>query len=187
VTAIVRYDELVRDDRIHASLYTDPQIFADEMERIFHRGWVFVGHASEIPNPGDFVTRPLGTQPAILVRGAAGTLSVLLNRCRHRGTMVCAAERGTTKTFACPYHGWTYDLSGALFGVPYPGGYDASFDKSTRGLVHAPRVATYRDFVFASLRADGITLEEHLGKATKLIDRSCDLSPEARSSSRPGG
>ena len=178
MTGIVRYDELVRDDRIHASLYTDPQIFADEMERIFHRGWVFVGHASEIPNPGDFVTRPLGTQPAILVRGADGIVSVLLNRCRHRGTMVCAADRGTTKTFACPYHGWTYDLSGALLGVPYPGGYDASFDKSTRGLVHAPRVATYRGFVFASLSADGITLEEHLGKATKLIDRSCDLSPE---------
>ena len=178
MTGIVRYDELVRDDRIHASLYTDPQIFADEMERIFHRGWVFVGHASEIPNPGDFVTRPLGTQPAILVRGADGIVSVLLNRCRHRGTMVCAAERGTTKTFACPYHGWTYDLSGALLGVPYRGGYDASFDKSTRGLAHAPRVAAYRGFVFASLSADGITLEEHLGKATKLIDRSCDLSPE---------
>ena len=178
MTGIVRYDELVRDDRIHASLYTDPQIFADEMERIFHRGWVFVGHASEIPNAGDFVTRPLGTQPAILVRGADGIVSVLLNRCRHRGTMVCAADRGTTKTFACPYHGWTYDLGGALLGVPYPGGYDASFDKSTRGLVHAPRVATYRGFVFASLSADGITLEEHLGKATKLIDRSCDLSPE---------
>ena len=178
MTGIVRYDELVRDDRIHASLYTDPQIFADEMERIFHRGWVFVGHASEIPNAGDFVTRPLGTQPAILVRGADGIVSVLLNRCRHRGTMVCAADRGTTKTFACPYHGWTYDLGGALLGVPYPGGYDASFDKSTRGLVHAPRVAAYRGFVFASLSADGITLEEHLGKATKLIDRSCDLSPE---------
>ena len=178
MTGIVRYDELVRDDRIHASLYTDPQIFADEMERIFHRSWVFVGHASEIPNHGDFVTRPLGTQTAILVRVADGIVSVLLNRCRHRGTMVCAADRGTTKTFACPYHGWTYDLSGALLGVPYPGGYDASFDKSTRGLAHAPRVATYRGFVFASLSADGITLEEHLGKATKLIDRSCDLSPE---------
>jgi phenylpropionate dioxygenase-like ring-hydroxylating dioxygenase large terminal subunit len=178
VTGIVRYDELVQDDRIHASLYTDPRIFADEMERIFHRGWVFVGHASEIPNAGDFVTRPLGTQPALMVRGTDGEIVVMMNRCRHRGTMVCAVDRGTAKTFACPYHGWTYDLSGALLGVPYPGAYDASFDKSTRGLVHAPRVASYRGFVFASLGADGITLEQHLGKAVKLIDRSCDLSPE---------
>jgi phenylpropionate dioxygenase-like ring-hydroxylating dioxygenase large terminal subunit len=178
VTGIVRYDELVQDDRIHASLYTDPRIFADEMERIFHRGWVFVGHASEIPSAGDFVTRPIGTQPALMVRGTDGEIAVMMNRCRHRGTMVCAADRGTAKTFACPYHGWTYDLSGALLGVPYPGAYDASFDKSTRGLVHAPRVASYRGFVFASLGADGITLEQHLGKAMKLIDRSCDLSPE---------
>jgi len=174
----VRYDELIQDDRIHASLYTDPAIFADEIERIFHRGWVFVGHASEIPNAGDFVTRPVGGQPAIMVRRADGTIAVMLNRCRHRGTMVCAVDRGTTRTFACPYHGWTYDLDGALIGVPYPGGYDASFDRSTRGLVHAPRVDEYRGFVFASLGADGVTLAEHLGKATRLIDRSCDLSPE---------
>jgi phenylpropionate dioxygenase-like ring-hydroxylating dioxygenase large terminal subunit len=174
----VRYDELILDDRIHASLYTDPRIFADEMERIFHRGWVFIGHASEIPNPGDFVTRPLGTQPAIMVRGADGEIAVLLNRCRHRGTMVCAVDRGTTRTFACPYHGWTYDLSGALIGVPYPGGYDSAFDRSRRGLARAPRIASYRGFVFASLAASGITLEEHLGPATRLIDRSCDLSPE---------
>lgn len=114
MTAAVRYDELVRDDRIHASLSTGPRIFADEMERIFHRGWVFVGHASEIPSAGDFVTRPIGTQPAIMVRTAAGDVAVMLNRCRRRGTMVCAADRGTTKTFACPYHGWTYDLDGTL-------------------------------------------------------------------------
>ena len=61
----MRYDELVRDDRVHASLYTDPAIFADEMEQIFHRGWVFVGHASEIPGPGDFVTRTIGTQAVV--------------------------------------------------------------------------------------------------------------------------
>src|SRR5438093_6496751 len=138
----IRYDALVQDDRIHASLYTDPQIFADEMERIFHRGWVFVGHASEIPNAGDFVTRPIGAQPAIMVRGRDGEIAVFLNRCMHRGTMICAAERGTARTFACPYHGWTYDIDGTLLGVPYPGGYDATFDKSTRGLTHAPRVAS---------------------------------------------
>ena len=174
----IRYDALVQDERVHASLYTDPLIFADEMERIFHRGWVFVGHASEIPRAGDFVTRTLGTQPVIMVRGDGGDVSVLLNRCMHRGTMLCAVERGTARTFACPYHGWTYDLGGALLGVPYPGGYDASFDKGVRGLTRAPRLAVYRGFVFASLSPTGITLEAHLGKATKLIDRSCDLSPD---------
>ena len=173
----IRYDALIEADRIHASLYTDPRIFADELERIFSRGWVFVGHESEIPRPGDFVTRPIGAQPVILVRGAAGEVSVLLNRCAHRGTAVCTAARGTARVFACPYHGWTYDLSGALTGVPYPGAYDGAFDKAGRGLARAPRVARHRGFVFASLSSDGPSLEEHLGPAVGLIDRACDLSP----------
>ena len=95
------------------------------------------GHDSEIPRPGDFVTRSIGTQPVIMVRGKDGGVAVLVNRCMHRGTMVCAAERGRARTFSCPYHGWTYDLGGELLGVPYPGGY-AALDKSTRGLTRVP-------------------------------------------------
>jgi phenylpropionate dioxygenase-like ring-hydroxylating dioxygenase large terminal subunit len=176
--APIRYEALVQDDRVHASLYTDPRVFADEMARIFHRGWVFVGHDSEVPRAGDFVTRPLGTQPVLMVRGLDGAVSVFLNRCMHRGTMVCAAARGHARTFACPYHGWTYDLDGALLGVPYPGGYGGALDKSAHGLARVPRLGQYRGFVFASLGATGPSLEEHLGTATRLIDRSCDLSPE---------
>jgi nitrite reductase/ring-hydroxylating ferredoxin subunit len=174
--APIDYKTLVQDDRIHASLYTDPRIFAEELERIFHRGWVFVGHDSEIPRAGDFVTRRMGSEPVIMVRDSEGRVTVLVNRCMHRGTMLCPTERGHLRTFACPYHGWTYDLSGDLLGVPYPGGY-ASFDKSAHGLTRAARVSSYRGFVFASLSPTGRTLAEHLGAATKLIDRSCDLSP----------
>ena len=173
---MIDYKTLVQDDRIHASLYTDSRIFAEEMDRIFRAGWVFVGHDSEIPRPGDFVTRHLGREPVIMVRGKNGGVAVLANRCMHRGTMLCPAERGSVRTFACPYHGWTYDLSGDLLGVPYPGGYE-SFDKSAHGLTRAPRVSSYRGFVFASLSVTGVTLLEHLGTATRLIDRSCDLSP----------
>jgi fatty-acyl-CoA synthase len=78
-------------------------------------------------------------EPVIMVRTSDGTIAVLVNRCMHRGTMVCPADRGHARTFTCPYHGWTYDVSGALLGVPYPGGY-AAFDKSTHGLARAPRV-----------------------------------------------
>jgi len=174
----IDYAALVQDERVHVSLYTDPRVFADELERIFHRGWVFIGHESEIPAPGDFVTRPLGEQPVIMVRGADGDVAVLLNRCAHRGTLVCPIDHGHTRVFACPYHGWTYDVNGALLGVPYPGGLPAGFDKRDHGLARAPRVAAYRGFVFASLSPSGISLAEHLGKATALIDRTCDLSPE---------
>jgi nitrite reductase/ring-hydroxylating ferredoxin subunit len=174
--ASVDYKSLVQDDRIHASLYTDVRIFADELERIFHRSWVFVGHESEIPAPGDFVTRAMGTEPVILVRGKDGDVAVLVNRCMHRGTQLCMAGRGQARTFICSYHGWTYDLDGALLGAPYPGGYGA-LDKGRHGLARAPRVASYRGFVFASLASSGPTLADHLGTATRLIDRSCDLSP----------
>src|SRR2546422_3845252 len=85
-TTPIDYKALVQDDRIHASLYTDPRIFDDERERIFHRGWVFVGHDSEIPRPGDFVTRHVGTEPVIMVRGKDGAVSVLVNR-------ACTGER----------------------------------------------------------------------------------------------
>src|SRR5512132_3268287 len=81
----VDYKTLVQDDRIHASLYTDPRVFADELERIFRRGWVFVGHDSEIPRPGDFVTRHLGVEPVVLVRGKDGGVAVLVNRWPRRG------------------------------------------------------------------------------------------------------
>src|SRR6266571_8044745 len=111
------------------------------MDRIFTRGWVFVGHASEIPRPGDYVTRTLGTEPVIMVRGKDGAVSVLVNRCMHRGTLVCPADRGNARTFSCPYHGWTYDTSGELLGVPYPGGYSA-FDKSAHVYDNRSRLDT---------------------------------------------
>src|SRR5262249_3474538 len=174
----ISYDELIQEQRIHASLYTDPRLFADEMEQIVYQGWVFVGHDSEIPRPGDFVTRAVGTQPVIMVRGTDGAVAVLSNRCSHRGTMVCPAAHGNTRAFSCPYHGWTYDLGGELLGVSYPGGYDGGFDKAAHGLPRPPRMASYRGFVFASFAADGPSLDEHLGPATQLIDRACELSPE---------
>ena len=96
--AAIDYKSLVQDDRIHAALYTDPRIFADELERTFHRGWVFVGHDSEIPRPGDFVTRTLGTEPVLMVRDRNGSVAVLVNRCMHRGTQLCTAVRGQART-----------------------------------------------------------------------------------------
>ena len=129
----IRYDTLVQNERVHRSLYTDPHIFTDELEKIFYHGWVFIGHDSEIPQPGDFITRQVGTQSVILVRGTDNNISALLNRCAHRGTTVCPAARGHARTFTCPYHGWSYDLTGALQGVPYPAGYGESFDKKSTG------------------------------------------------------
>ena len=99
-------------------IYSDPEIFELEMERLFSKVWLFVGHQSEIPNPGDYVLRNLARDSFMFVRGRDGKIRVLLNACRHRGMKVCRVERGNTPTFRCPNHGWTYNNTGELWGVP---------------------------------------------------------------------
>jgi len=172
------YAELLHSDRVHASLYTDAAVFTDEMETLFHRGWVFVGHASEIPKTGDYLLRRIGTQNVIFVRDEDGGTQVLLNRCAHRANMLLWQETGNTRrSITCAYHGWSFNLSGSLIGVPFEKGLQRT--RSELGLAKAVQVAQYRGFVFACLLGHpGIDLDEHLGAATKLIDRSCELSPE---------
>lgn len=171
-------DELVKADRVHRDLYTDPSIFEKEMEIIFEKTWVFVGHESEVPHPGDYKTVYIGRQPAIMSRHRDGKIYVLLNRCMHRGAVVCREEKGNSSTFRCLYHGWSYNNCGELIGVPYRKGYGEGFDVSEYALLRAPRVASYRGFIFASLSSEGKSLEDHLGHIRYHLDLICDSSPE---------
>jgi phenylpropionate dioxygenase-like ring-hydroxylating dioxygenase large terminal subunit len=180
------YRTLVESDRVHSRVYTDAAVFADEMEKIFHRGWVFVGHTSEVPSVGDFHLKRIGLQPVIMVRDQTGQVQLLLNRCRHRGATVCSQERGNARSFRCAYHGWSYKLDGTLAGVPYPEAYDERFRREEFGLVRVPRVAEYRGFVFGSLSPVGIALEAHLGRAREQIDLFVELSPEGEIGLSPG-
>jgi phenylpropionate dioxygenase-like ring-hydroxylating dioxygenase large terminal subunit len=178
---------LVRIDRVHSKVYTDPTIFDGEIDRIFHRGWVFVGHESEIPEPGDFRTKTIGRQPVIMVRGTDGIVRVLMNRCTHRGTVVCPHERGNTAFFTCAYHSWTFRNSGELAVVPHPERYDEDFDKAVLGLRPAPLAASYREFVFACLDPHGPTFDEYLnGGARRELDLFTDIAPAGRVSVTAG-
>lgn len=175
----VDYDALVKEDRIHGDVYTDADIYEEEIDQIFHRGWVYVGHASEIPEPGDFRVTKIGRQSVIMVRDDAGQVQLLLNRCSHRANAVCQVERGNTQIFRCAYHGWTFHTNGELQGVTYQDRYDASFRKEDFGLRKVPRVDMYRGLVFGSLSPVGVTLAEHLGQPVKAqIDLFIDLSPD---------
>lgn len=172
----IDYATLVQPDRVHGSLYVDEQVFADEMARIFTSGWVFVGHDSEVLEPGGWVTRRLGAEPVIMVRERTGRINVLSNRCSHRGTALCWEQRGTATSFQCTYHAWTFGLDGALRAVPYPAGFEK--DKATLGLDRAGQVEQYRGFVFANLDGSAGSLEDHLGVGgVDMIDRLCDLAP----------
>jgi phenylpropionate dioxygenase-like ring-hydroxylating dioxygenase large terminal subunit len=173
------YAALVLEDRVHGSLYVDPDVYDDEMDRIFTRGWVFVGHESEIPERGDWVTRRIGREPVIMVRDRSSRVHVLANRCAHRGTALCWEPCGRSSSFQCTYHAWTFGLDGTLKGVPYPGGFHR--EKASLGLDRPGQVEEYRGFVFANQSGDAGPLSEHLGPhGFELIDRLCDLSPTGR-------
>lgn len=167
--------------RVHRRIYTDPAVFEAELDRIFGRTWVYVGHESQVARPGDFHTTTIGRQPVILTRRDDQQLVVLLNRCTHRASIVCHERSGNTRVFRCPYHGWSFRPDGTLIGFTFNDGYDdpdMCLDDFTLG--RAPRVESYRGFVFASLAETGPTLLEHLGNAAMYIDLFVDLSPTGR-------
>src|SRR5918993_3387893 len=119
-------------------VYFDPEVHDAELQRVFRRSWLFVAHESEIPSPGDYVTRVLGVDPVIVVRDEDGTVQVLLNSCRHRGTPLCRAAMGNSSHFRCSYHGWTYANTGQLRGVTFQVDvYGKDFDKSRFSLYRA--------------------------------------------------
>jgi fatty-acyl-CoA synthase len=178
VAAPIPWDDLIERDRVHGSLYTDPAIFEAELERIWYRTWVYVGHVSEVPEPNDYVVKSIGPQPIIMTRDKQGQIHLLLNRCTHRGNLVCDAEKGNSGAFRCPYHGWTFSNTGKLLGYPFNSGYGGTERKAELGLGRVARVDSYRGFVFGSFAEEGPTLEEHLGAAAEAIDRLCALSPE---------
>ena len=169
---------LIEPGRVHRDVYTDPELFDLEMERIFGRAWLFVGHTSQVREPGDYVTTELGRQPVIMVRHHNGKVHVLLNRCTHRGAKVVNERKGNSPRLTCCYHGWSFDTDGRLAAVPVPEGCAADFDKEAFGLARVPRVAEYRGFRFASLSARGLSFEDHIGPMKRNIDDLVDRAPD---------
>jgi phenylpropionate dioxygenase-like ring-hydroxylating dioxygenase large terminal subunit len=166
-----------RGDQVDSAIYTDPAIFEREMQKIFHAGWLYVAHESEIPQPGDFVTRTIGRQPVVVVRGHDGAVHLVMNRCRHRGALICEVERGNQSHFRCFYHGWTYDNTGKLVHIPKDDAYPPDFDQDAFSLTPVPQVDTYRGFIFGSVNPNVGPLSEHLGLAAAKIDFMIDASP----------
>lgn len=161
--------DLVQKDRVHTSLYTDPALFEQEMDKVFSSTWVWVAHASEIPEAGSYKTTFVGRQPVVVVRDRKQQVHVLLNRCRHRAATVCEGHKGKTNSFVCPYHGWSYSLDGALRGVPSPESYGDMLDKADFPLIKL-RVEEYAGMIFATFKDDIEPLVDFLGPAKKWMD-----------------
>jgi len=159
--------------RIPYAIYTDPAIYAREMERFFYRDhWCYVGLAAEIPNPGDFKRSAVGERSVILTRDRDGAIHVVENRCAHRGVQFCQENFGNRKTLVCPYHQWSYDLKGNLIGLPYRkgvkqgdrvnGGMPEDFQLAEFGLEKL-NVQVYNGVVFASFDFGLPPVESFLG------------------------
>jgi salicylate 5-hydroxylase large subunit len=167
--------------RIPFWVYTDPEIYAREQERIF-RGpsWSYVALEVEIPNPGDFKRSYIGDKSVVAIRGKDGGVSVVENRCAHRGLQFCQTHLGNMPEIVCPYHQWTYDLAGNLLGVPFrrgvkgQGGFDADFALGEHNLAQL-NVARRHGVIFASFSDAVEPLEEYLSPPIlELFDRVCD-------------
>ncbi len=162
--------------RVHSSVYTDEQVFAHEVAEIFEKTWVYVGHESEIAEPGDYMTTMIGSRPIIVSRGKDGRVHALLNVCRHRANAVCREERGNSSNFRCPYHAWTYENDGRLIGVPDRARYPEGFMTEGLDLISVAKLDIYRGLIFASLSADVPELDEHLALLKDHIDLWADRS-----------
>ena len=173
---------LIEPDRVHRDVYTHPEVFQLEMERLWSRAWIYVGHTSQVPAAGDYITLDIAAKPVIMVRHTDGSLRVLMNRCAHKGTKVAGDTAGNTgKTFRCPYHAWTYRTDGSLINIPLKQGYDGTRMQETqasRGLEVVQNVEVYRGFVFARLSPDGLGFREYFGDSLSSIDNLADRAPE---------
>ncbi|WP_353475815.1 aromatic ring-hydroxylating dioxygenase subunit alpha (plasmid) [Salipiger sp. H15] len=158
------------DAKVATQMYEDPGLFAEEMEKIFKKTWVWVAHESEFPDKGSFRLSHVGLEPVIVVRDRKGAIHVMVNRCRHRAATVCEVKKGKTSSFQCPYHGWGYGLDGSLRALPYPEQYGDDFDKAQHGLLKL-RTEAYNGMVFATFNEDAEPLVDFLGpEVCRYID-----------------
>ena len=151
-------------------VFSDREFYQEELEKIFGRAWLFIGHESLIPNPNDFFLSYMGEDPVILTRDSKGGIHAFLNMCRHRGNRVVRADDGNAKNFMCTYHGWTYSNEGKLVSVPgLQEAYYGELDVENLGLVEA-RLESYAGLVFATWAEDAPTLEVYLGDMRWYLD-----------------
>ncbi len=172
---------LIEDDqarglfRVARRVFTDESVLEAERRQIFAGCWLYVGHASEVPDAGDFLTRTVGGRELLLVRGKDAGLRCFYNSCPHRGAMVCREQQGNGSLFRCFYHSWTFSLEGQLINRPGDEDYAAETrDSGLHNLVPVARLESYRGLCFVHFQQGTDSLRDYLGAAIEFIDLILD-------------
>ena len=174
--------DLIIDDRkrgifrVHRSTMTSTDLYQREQELIFNRRWIYLGHESEVENPGDFRRRTVAGRPLFFVRGKDGQIRVFFNTCTHRGALICRQDSGSAEVLQCFYHAWSFNTHGELIGVPGEDAYGPHFDRSEMALKQPSRVESYRGFYFVSFNPNVEYLVTYLAGARDYLDLIVDQS-----------
>ena len=156
---------------VSREIFVDNDIYQQEQEQIFARAWLFIGHESQVPLPGDYFGSFMGEEPVIIARDQQGEIHVFLNTCTHRGMKVCRYDEGNTTVFTCPYHGWSFALDGRLVGVPHDKhAYRGHLERSQWGLIEVAQMANYKGSLWATWDKNAPSLADYLGDQTRYLD-----------------
>ncbi len=160
---------------LNRRIFADKELYAQELEQIFGRMWLFIGHETQIPKPNDFSAAYMGEDPILVTRDSKGKLHAFLNMCRHRGNRICRADFGNAPSFMCTYHGWTFATDGKLVGVPgYKEAYFEELDRSQWGLVEAAQIDTYKGLIWATWDKTAPILRDYIGDMAFYLDLVVD-------------
>jgi len=180
MTAPPGLDGLADGDSVDRRVYTDPEVFAAEMQRVFGRAWLYVAHESQVERPGQYVLANMAGHSVIVMRDDAGRIGVHHNRCPHRGVRLLQAPTGQApERLRCSYHGWSFRRDGTLKAVPQASDYAPGLPQA-RDLEPVACVQSYRGFVFARLVPDGPDLVSFLGPVASSLDNMTERAPEGR-------
>lgn len=163
---------------VYRRVFVDEEVFQWERRHIFGRSWLYLAHESQLKSPGDFITTYMGDTPVIVARAEDGKIHATVNSCSHRGLPVCRADSGNAKRFVCPYHSWSYTVTGELAKIPQERHASNSRCRESLGLKAVPRLDSYRGLIFGSFREDIESLDSYLGEMRFYLDSYFNRFPQ---------
>ncbi len=159
--------------------YSDAAVLRREIEQIWRKAWVIVGHVNDIPRPNNFMKADIGPDSVLLVRQEDGSIRGMHNVCQHRGTILVTQDFGSTKKFVCPFHGWAWNNDGALAKIMKPETYQKSALCYDLDLPEV-RVAEWKGWLFVNLDIDAAPLEDFIPQEFREVNEAYDFAKMVR-------